>query len=139
MRIRPHPYIRHRKLGPTYYVNLYDTEPLRAKLVAKLSGFSSLEDAQEQGQYFADLINKGEVTPEELKEQLREQRSRTFQGLTQLQWAEKLNVHRNAIYQGARAHKITWEEWVVRKLEDSMSPSERRAYRARLLPKPDKM
>jgi predicted DNA-binding protein (UPF0251 family) len=102
------PYSVLRKTGRFYHASL----TIKGRPVAKLSGFRSLEHARQEGQAIADRLNRGEITLDEVKEQ----RSSRFMGLTQQQWADKLGVSRNAVYQGAKRHGISWEEWVVRRL-----------------------
>lgn len=108
MKYYARPQTRIRKLGPTYSVLI----EVKGKNVARLSGYESEQHAAEEAQRIAVELNNGQTTLDQLKAQ----RTRTHRGLSQLQWAEKLGVHRNSIYQGAKYQGITWQEWVENKL-----------------------
>lgn len=103
-----YPQTRIRQLNATHSILVQDSK----KAVARLSGYPTLEAAQQDADRLAPLLNNGQLTLDQLKAQ----RTRIHRGLTQLQWAQKLGVHRNSIYQGAKYQGITWQEWVEAKL-----------------------
>ena len=118
MTLRAYPYPRPRKARTTYYVNLYENSLLKAKL----SGFHSLEHARTEGQLIADAINARELTIEQVKEQ----HGKKFLGKTQMEWAEQLGIHRNAIYQGAKYQGISWQEWITNRIMESTNLADRK-------------
>lgn len=108
MKYYTNPQTRIRKLGPTHSIRVESM----GKVLAVLSGYPSLEAATEDAKRIAIELNTGQITLDDLKAQ----RDRIHRGLTQLEWAKYLGVHRNSIYQGAKYQGITWQTWIENKL-----------------------
>ena len=110
MKYYTNPQTRIRKLGPTHSIRVESM----GRVLAVLSGYPSLEAATEDAKRIAIELNEGIKTLEEVK--ANRLRPTTHRGLTQLEWAKYLGIHRNSIYQGAKYQGITWQTWIENKL-----------------------